>query len=90
MRWSQLKKQLQDRFARSVAASIDLNQARYRYTPLSLGGTSAGWNLVAVSPWLNRTMSNGGALFNAFKGAMIGSHLGAIGAIPTAISNSNN
>lgn len=32
MRWSQLKKQLQDRFARSVAASIDLNQTRYRHS----------------------------------------------------------
>jgi hypothetical protein len=32
MRWSQLKKQLQDRFATSVAASIDLNQTRYRHS----------------------------------------------------------
>lgn len=32
MRWSQLKKQLQDRFAKSVAASIDLNQTRYRHS----------------------------------------------------------
>jgi hypothetical protein len=32
MRWSQLKKQLHDRFARSVAASIDLNQTRYRHS----------------------------------------------------------
>lgn len=32
MRWSQLKKQLQDRFAISVAASIDLNQTRYRHS----------------------------------------------------------
>jgi hypothetical protein len=32
MRWSQLKKQLQDRFAGSVAANIDLNQTRYRHS----------------------------------------------------------
>jgi hypothetical protein len=32
MRWSQLKKQLQDRFAKNVAASIDLNQTRYRHS----------------------------------------------------------
>jgi len=32
MRWSQLKKQLQARFASSVAASIDLNQTRYRHS----------------------------------------------------------
>lgn len=32
MRWSQLKKQLQDRFAKSIAATIDLNQTRYRHS----------------------------------------------------------
>jgi hypothetical protein len=32
MQWSQLKKQLKDRFAGSVAASIDLNQTRYRHS----------------------------------------------------------
>ncbi|MCM2565199.1 hypothetical protein O3301_01085 [Janthinobacterium sp. SUN211] len=32
MRWSQLKKQLHDRIAKSVVASIDLNQTRYRYS----------------------------------------------------------
>jgi hypothetical protein len=32
MRWSQLKKQLQGRFAKNIAASIDLNQTRYRHS----------------------------------------------------------
>ena len=32
MRWSQLKKKLQDRFARSVGTSVDLNQTRYRHS----------------------------------------------------------
>jgi hypothetical protein len=32
MRWSQLKKQLHDRIAKSVVASIDLNQTRYRHS----------------------------------------------------------
>lgn len=32
MRWSQLKKQLQGRIARSVVASVDLNQTRYRHS----------------------------------------------------------
>lgn len=32
MRWSQLKKQLQNRFAKSIEASIDLHQTRYRHS----------------------------------------------------------
>lgn len=32
MRWSQLKKQLHDRIASSVRASVDLNQTRYRHS----------------------------------------------------------
>lgn len=32
MQWSQLKKQIQARFAISVAANIDLNQTRYRHS----------------------------------------------------------
>jgi hypothetical protein len=32
MRWTQLRKQLQDRFATSVTASVDLNQTRYRHS----------------------------------------------------------
>ncbi|MDB0568778.1 RHS repeat-associated core domain-containing protein [Ralstonia solanacearum] len=57
--------------------------------PQSAGGTSAGWNLVTVSPGLNRAMSDGGLLFDAFRASVIGSYLGAAGAIPTAIANSN-
>lgn len=32
MRWSQLRKQLQDRFADSVVTDIDLHQTRYRHS----------------------------------------------------------
>jgi RHS repeat-associated protein len=60
------------------------------FTPQSAGGTSAGWNLVPVSAWLNRRMSDGGLLFNAFKAAFIGTNAAAAGAVPTAIVNSRS
>lgn len=60
------------------------------FTPLSQGGTSAGWNLAAVTPWLNNAMSDGGMLYQAFRASMIGGYLGAAGTVPTAIASSNN
>lgn len=75
---------MQQIWSESVGGYKGSYELHHWFTPQSLGGTSAGWNLVAVSPWLNNAMSDGGLLYNAFKAAMIGGHLAAAGTAPTA------
>jgi RHS repeat-associated protein len=81
---------VQNQWSSSVRGYLGKYELHHWYTPQSMGGTSAGWNLVAVSPWLNNAMSDDGLLYNMFKVSMVGSYLGAAGAVPTAIANSNH
>jgi hypothetical protein len=77
---------VQKKWSKSVGGYKGKYQLHHWFTAQSAGGTSAGWNLVAVSSKFNNMMGNGGFLFNAFKAAYIGVNLGAVGSIPTAIS----
>ena len=79
---------VQNVWSRSVGGYKGQYELHHWFTPQSAGGTSAGWNLAAVSPWLNRAMGDGGLLFETFRAAMIGAYLGAAGAVPTAIVDS--
>lgn len=79
---------VQSLWSRAVGGYKGKYDLHHWYKPQSAGGTSAGWNMVAISPWLNRRMSDGGKLYSAFKAAMIGTYLSAASAVPTAIVNS--
>lgn len=75
-------------WSESVGGYRGSYELHHWFTPQSLGGTSAGWNLVPVTPWLNNAMGNGGLLCSALRASMIGGHLGTLGAVPTAIVSS--
>lgn len=78
-------------WSRSVGGYKGKYQLHHWFTPQSAGGTSAGWNLVALTPEFNNAMSDGGLLFSLFKGAMIGGYLGAASSVPmAAFSNTNS
>jgi len=78
-------------WSRSVGGYKGKYELHHWFTPQSAGGTSAGWNLVPLTPAFNNAMSNGGLLFSAFKGTMLGGHLGAAGTLPmAAILNSDS
>ncbi|WP_444956866.1 RHS repeat-associated core domain-containing protein [Microbulbifer sp. ZKSA002] len=77
---------VQKQWSKSVGGYKGKYELHHWFTPQSKNGTSAGWNLVPVTPSFNRRMSNGGILFNTFKGSLIGTYLGALGAVPTALS----
>lgn len=73
-------------WSRRVGGYKGQYELHHWFTPQSSGGTSAGWNLVAISPRLNRMMSDGGLAYDAFKAVFIGTYLGYSGAIPTVVS----
>lgn len=78
-------------WSRSVGGYKGKYELHHWFTPQSAGGTSAGWNLVPLTPAFNNAMSNGGLLFSAFKGTMLGGYLGAAGTLPmAAILNSDS
>jgi hypothetical protein len=74
-------KAVQATWSRSVGGYIGRYDLHHWFTPRSLGGSNAAWNYLPVSPWLNRAMGNGGLLYDAFKGSV----LGVYGAAPTAV-----
>jgi RHS repeat-associated protein len=78
---------VQKQWSRSVGGYKGSYEVHHWYTAQAAGGTSAGWNLVTVSPWLNRAMADGGVAFQAFRAAFGGTYLAAAGAIPTALAN---
>jgi hypothetical protein len=53
------------------------------FTPQSAGGSNAIWNYMAVSPKLNRMMSNGGNLYAGFRASVVAIY----GAVPTAAAS---
>lgn len=77
-------------WSRSVGGYKGKYDLHHWFTPQSAGGTSAGWNLVPVTPRFNRAMSNGGRLFSAFKFVMLGAHTGAISTFPVAAILNDN
>lgn len=79
----------QRKWSEAVGGYLGKYQLHHWFKPQSVGGTSAGWNLVSVSSWLNQTMSDGGVHFNLFRASMIFGYAGAAGTIPNAIIHSN-
>jgi RHS repeat-associated protein len=77
-------------WSNSVGGYKGSYELHHWFTPQSLGGTSAGWNLAAVSPWLNNAMGDGGILYSAFRASMVAGYLGAVGTVPTAIASSHS
>lgn len=75
---------VQRTWSRSVGGYIGRYELHHWFTPQSLRGANAAWNYLPVSPWLNRAMSNGGLLYQAFKSSV----LGVYGAAPTAVATS--
>ena len=73
-------KAVQATWSRNVGGYRGQYELHHWFTPQSAGGSNAGLNYMAVSPWLNNAMGNGGLMYNAFKGTV----LGIYGAIPTA------
>lgn len=77
-------KTVQGIWSRNVGGYKGKYELHHWFKADSLGGTAAGWNLVAVTPRLNNMMSNGGALFNAFRAALITSYAAAASGIGNA------
>ena len=78
---------VQRTWSKSVGGYKGEYQLHHWFTPQSAGVSNAIWNYLPISAKLNNMMSDGGVMYNAFKGLV----LGIYGAAPTAlISNASS
>jgi len=81
-RWSSVQRT----WSRTVGGYKGRYELHHWFSPQSAGGSNAIWNYMAVSPGLNRAMSNGGALYEGFRFSVMSIY----GSIPTAAARNIN
>ena len=81
---------VQRQWSRSVGGYKGKYELHHWNKPRSAGENNAGWNLVPITPWLNRRMSDGGWLYQSFKYGMYNSYSSAMSGIVSNVTNTSN